>query len=106
MREFETGATRDNDMDKLQYRGFLSYAVIRKFCEYMHAHRRQADGNMRAADNWKKGIPIEAYLDSLDRHSHQFFEKVEGGEIDQEALCAMWFNIQGMLFELGKEAKK
>jgi hypothetical protein len=65
MREFDTGATRDNNEDKHNYEGFLSPLVIEEFGRYMHRHRHQADGKVRDGDNWQKGIPTEAYMDSL-----------------------------------------
>ena len=106
MRTFETGATRDGDTTKLDYEGFLSPAVLRRFAEYMHKHRIQPDGELRASDNWQKGIPFEAYMKSLFRHFMDvwsMWRDRENGYIGtalfEEALCAMLFNVQGLLFE-------
>ena len=112
MRKFKTGATRDDDDTKPDYEGYLSPRVIARYGEYMTKHRKQADGEMRASDNWQKGIPPEAYLKSLWRHLvdvwtiHRMDE--EGVEdllaFDQEeALCAIIFNASGYLHELIKE---
>lgn len=116
MRKFETGATRNNDDTKLDYEGFISPAVLRRFAEYMHIHRKQSDGNIRDSDNWQKGIPKDVYVKSLTRHFMDFWrlnrgEKVvnpDNGELStkEELLCAILFNVQGLLFEELKENKK
>lgn len=104
MREFETGATRDSDKDKLDYEGFLSPLVIQRYSEYMHKHRKQADGKMRDSDNWQSGIPKDAYMKSMFRHfmeawkTHRGYDEVEG-EGMEDALCAIIFNAMGYLFE-------
>lgn len=114
MREFGTGATRDSDVDKPDYEGFLSPLAIRRYGEYMNKHRKQSDGEMRASDNWQKGIPIETYMKSMLRHVMdlwlvQRYNKVidpkDGLTITrQEALCAILFNAFGFLHELEKIA--
>lgn len=108
MRKFHSGATRDTDEGKLAYKGFLSPRVLKRFAEYMHKHRIQADGNLRAADNWQKGMPVDVYVDSLIRHVFDVWLHAEGeGELAREgmedALCAVIFNAQGILFELGRD---
>ncbi len=102
MRTFTTGATRDSDVSKLDYEGFLSPAVLRRYAEFMHKHRVQPDGKLRAADNWQKGIPEEAYMKSLWRHFMDIWACWRNGQKDllwEEALCAALFNISGLLFE-------
>lgn len=105
MREFDSGATRDNNEDKHNYEGFLSPLVIEEFGRYMHRHRYQADGEIRDGDNWQKGIPTEAYIDSLLRHVmdvwlHHRGHPERAREPIVEALCAILFNAQGMLFNI------
>jgi hypothetical protein len=114
MRQFETGATRDNDTTKFDYDGFNSPLTMRAFAEYMHKHRVQADGTLRASDNWKKGIPLEAYRKSMWRHFMDVWSilsgwgGVSGQATDQgpqdimEALCGLKFNVDGMIHELMK----
>lgn len=109
MRTFDTGATRDSDDTKLDYEGFLSPVVLRRFAEYMHTHRLQADGQLRASDNWQKGIPVDAYMKSLFRHFMELWmiHRTQQGssranDDAQMALCAVLFNVQGMLHELLK----
>jgi len=101
MREFDTGATRDTDADKLDYEGFLSPAALRAFAEYMHKHRVQSDGSLRDSDNWQKGIPQDEYMKSMFRHFMEVWEihrnHPEGDRVD--ALCALLFNVMGYLHE-------
>lgn len=105
MRTFNTGATRNDDKDKLDLEGFISPLSLKRYAEYLHKHRIQDDGSVRASDNWAKGIPKEAYMKSLVRHlldvwlahrGHPHQESLEDG------LCALIFNAQGMLHELLK----
>lgn len=102
MREFESGATRDNDTDKLDFEGFISYPALMRYAEYMHKHRLQSDGQLRASDNWQKGIPKDAYMKSMWRHfmdvwgNHRNYETRDDME---KALCALLFNVLGYLHE-------
>lgn len=110
IRTFESGATRDRDTDKIDYEGFLSSLVLERFGQYMHKNRKQSDGQLRASDNWQKGIPLEAYMKSMWRHfldvwmchrgEHTFTK--ETGQME-EALCAVIFNASGYLHELLKQ---
>ena len=106
IRQFKTGATRDTDLNKPDYEGFLSPLVIQRYGEYMSKHRVQSDGGLRDSDNWQKGIPKDAYMKSLFRHfmdlwsEHRGFEGRDGSE---EALCAIMFNAMGYLHETLKE---
>jgi hypothetical protein len=111
MRTFETGATRDTDLGKYDYEGFLSPLVIERFGQYMHKHRTQADGQLRDSDNWQKGITLEAYMKSLWRHfmdmwlRHRGYHRIAREDME-EALCAELFNIQGYLHELLKKRER
>lgn len=102
MRKFDSGATRNDDSEALDYEGFLSPLVLERFAEYMHKHRHQADGELRSSDNWQKGIPLDSYMKSGFRHfmdwwlEHRGYESRDGLE---EALCALMFNVQGYLHE-------
>ena len=104
MRQFETGATRDTNTDKLDYKGFLSMIAINQFAEYMHKNRLQADGSMRGSDNWKLGIPISVYEESLTRHIMEWLTALEYGDRDKafEIAPAIFFNLQGYMHEEGK----
>lgn len=108
VRTFETGATRDTDEGKLDYEGFISPRVLQGFAEYMHKHRIQSDGTLRDSDNWQKGMPYDEYLKSAFRHFvdvwlHRRGERDLAREPLEEALYALMFNVQGMLFELTRE---
>ena len=111
VRKFETGATRDTDAGKLDYEGFDSPLVNKRYAQYMHMHRKQADGSLRSADNWQKGIPKEAYMSSLVRHMEDV--KLIWDDYPEEAvdpdmesvLCAVLFNVKGLLFEILKNKK-
>lgn len=113
IRTFATGATRNLDVNKLDYEGFLCPMVLESFAKYMDSHRMQKDGTLRSSDNWCKGIPIEVYMKSMWRHffdvwkcyrSLEVLSPEDGHPIDsEEALCALLFNVQGMLHELIKK---
>lgn len=107
MRTFKTGATRDTAVGKPQYHGYISWKALRRFGAYMLRHQTQADGRLREADNWKKGIPEAAYVDSLCRHTVEFNDAVEDGRFEEaeELACAIWFNVQGFLHERLKKEK-
>lgn len=106
VRVFASGATRDTNDGKLVYTGFLSPTVLESYAKFMHKNRFQRDGNIRAADNWKKGIPQAAYLESLGRHFMEVWLLVEGGGPIEElkaSLHGVMFNSMGMLHEILKE---
>jgi len=107
-RLFDTGATRDTDIDKLDFRGFFSPIVLQRFAQYMHEHRLQSDGTMRASDNWKKTYGKTHYdvcLSSLLRHVidlwliHEGFSR-RAKETLEDALCAILFNTMAYLFKV------
>jgi hypothetical protein len=105
VRTFSTGATRDTEDGKLDYDGFLSPLALKRYAEYMHEHRTQPDGTLRPGDNWKKGIPLDAYAKSEWRHHMEFWSLHHGvgdGDI-QSSICATIFNLFGYLHELLKE---
>lgn len=102
-RTFDTGATRDTDAGKLDYEGFLSPRVLRRFAEYMHENRVMSDGSLRDSDNWQKGIPLDAYMKSAFRHFFEWWEGHREGDVNPDALCALLFNVQGYLHEMLKD---
>ncbi len=108
MRQFSTGSTRNDDSNELDYEGFISPIVLKKFAEYMHRHRFQSDGKIRSSDNWQKGMSKEVYAKSLTRHfmdfwlEHRGFESREG--ID-DALAGILFNAMGYMYENDKDKR-
>jgi len=106
IRKFETGATRDTDLGKLDYEGFLNPLVLKAYAEYMNKHRLQSDGQLRESDNWQKGIPKTAYMKSMFRHFMDLWLEHRGYESRggiKEALYGIIFNSMGYLFEMLKE---
>lgn len=117
IRTFPTGATRNLDVNKLDYEGFLCPLVMESFAKYMNSHRMQKDGTLRSSDNWRKGIPFDVYMKSMFRHFHDAWKihrghvaisSEDGHQIDmEEALNAIAFNVNGYMHELLKaEAKQ
>jgi hypothetical protein len=108
VRIFESGATRGSSKDKLDYEGFLSPIVLKKYAEYMHKNRVQSDGTIRSSDNWQKGIPLNEYMKSNWRHFmdlsliHRGY-KEEARENIIKALCGILFNTSGYLHEYLKK---
>ncbi|NOQ21615.1 MAG: hypothetical protein GQ565_03050 [Candidatus Aegiribacteria sp.] len=110
-RQFDSGATRDQDTTKFDYEGFFSPLTMRARAEYMHKHRKQSDGAMRDSDNWQKGMPLSVYIKSFWRHFMDLwfilrgYPMIAGQATDQsppdlmEALCGAAFNIDGMIHE-------
>jgi len=111
MREFKTGATRNNDDNKLDYEGFLSPLVLKRYAEYMNKHRLQEDGSLRDSDNWQLTYGEDHYaicMKSLTRHFmdiwlHQRGEGEQAQEDLETALCAVLFNTNSYLFKLLKD---
>ena len=109
LRTFPTGATRDTAEGKPEPWGFTSALAEKAFCEYMNEHRKQSDGELRDSDNWKKGIPLDAFYHSLSRHILDLRLIWEGYDSEArtdnltEVLCAVKFNVDGMLHELVKK---
>lgn len=108
MRTFETGATRDVDVEKFDYEGFFSPEVLERFAAYMHKNRIQRDGTRRDGDNWQKGIPKTVYMKSMWRHFVDVWKAHRGLPAPdiEEGLTALMFNVMGYLFEVLKEKKE
>ena len=107
MRTFDTGATRNDDSKKPDYRGILSWSAIRRYGEYMVEHRVQADGTLRDSDNWKKGIPMKEFISSLMRHTVDLTDEFDSRTFTsdkeiEDLACAIIFNAQGFLHEFLK----
>lgn len=106
---FESGATRNRKENELQYEGFISPLALQMFAKYMHEHRHTADGEVRASDNWQKGIPDESYRDSLLRHVidiwmiYRDWAALARDGDKREALAGAFFNLQGLMHNLALE---
>jgi len=103
VRTFATGATRDDADSKPRYVGDLSPEVLKAYGRYMLKHQTAPDGSARDADNWKLGIDLAAYMDSLLRHVIDLWDAFEREELtlaQTEELCsAILFNAQGFMYE-------
>jgi len=109
VRKFKTGATRNNEQNKLDFEGFLSPLALEEFARYMDFHRIQADGRVRESDNWQKGIPKDSYMKSGWRHFFDWWKEHRGlksREGIKPALCGLMFNCMGYLHEILKEEKE
>ncbi len=115
LRQFDTGATRDQETTKYDYEGFLSPLVLERYAAYMHKNRIQKDGSTRDSDNWQRGIPAAAYMKSGFRHFMEWWllhrgpDKHHGdlyGDRMEEALCGLLFNVMGFLHEFLKGQQK
>ena len=107
IRQFNTGATRDSDIGKLDYEGFYHPLIVERFAQYMNKHRVQSDGSLRDSDNWQKGIPLDAYIKSKMRHDVDLWFHHRGladkaRDTLEDCLCAILFNVQGYLLEVLK----
>lgn len=103
MREFESGATRHSDLNKIDYEGHLNPAVLEAFGQYMHRCRECPDGTYRDSDNWQLGLPKDAYMKSLLRHVIDVWKhhrKIKAQMDLKSALCAVMFNVMGYLLEV------
>lgn len=97
MRKFLTGAIRDSDDNKEDYTETISWLSFKRYAEYMTGKKKKY-----GAGNFKKGIPIESYEQSLMRHIQKYFaNKYEGANLEpnEDHLSAAWFNIQGIMYE-------
>ena len=112
MRNFKGGATRDDNKGKPDYEGFLSPLVIEAYGKYMHKNRLQADGKIRASDNWQKGFGddhLSVCLKSTWRHfvdlwkEHRGFKSRDG--ID-DAIGGILFNVMAYYHKILIERKK
>jgi len=111
MREFESGATRDNNEDKYDYEGFISPIVIEAYGKYMHKHRKQSDGKLRDSDNWQKGFGAKHFdvcMKSLWRHFHDLWTEHRGYESREgieDAICGILFNVMAYYHEYLKKKR-
>ena len=97
MRKFKSGSIRDSDLDKPDFIETVSWTAFRKFGEYMTGKKSRY-----GAGNFKKGIPIESYEQSLVRHLQKYLEnKYENGnqEREEDHISAIIFNACGILHE-------
>ena len=82
MSHFDTGAVRD----AMQNKGLPSQMPMSAL---RAAARRFEDGaEKNGKDNWKKGIPLSRYIDSIYRHLWDFMD----GDQEEDHLAAVIWN--------------
>ena len=102
-RTFETGAVRDSDTDKSDFIETISWTALNRYAKYMTGKKKKY-----GEGNFKKGIPIKSYEESLLRHVDKYLRnKHELGddEASEDHLSAMVFNIFGIMHEQEMSAK-
>lgn len=95
--KFKTGAIRDVQDGKEDYIETIPWRSFKRYAQYMTGKKARY-----GAGNFKKGIPIESYEQSLVRHLQKYLEnKYEEGDIEKsdDHLSAMLFNIFGIMYE-------
>jgi hypothetical protein len=81
-RKFETGAVRDASRGKGHFHSIPPLA-LRKLA------KRFEDGAAKYSENnWMKGIPLSAYVDSIERH----FLAIQEGLTDEDHAGALIWN--------------
>jgi hypothetical protein len=104
MREFGTGATRTPINGKVDFEAYLSPLALHAYALHMLKHQADPSGEMREADNWQLGIPMDAYIKSGWRHFFDVWMNHRGVKRHRKekivtALCATLFNLMGYLHE-------
>jgi hypothetical protein len=100
-RKFETGAIRDNDEGKEDYIETISWTAFKRYSQYMTGKKARY-----GSGNFKKGIPIESYEQSLVRHLQKYLaNKYEEGDSEKndDHISAMVFNLFGIMHEEGRK---
>lgn len=100
-RVFKSGAQRDANDSKPYVHNILGYTRLRYGYHSNMGSHKYGDGNFR------KGIPTEAALESLDRHLAKYKYNIEKGlPQDEDHLSAMIFNIQLCMMNEDREGMK
>jgi len=80
--EFGTGAVRDTQDGKGRFDLLPYYAVTRLAQHFENGAQKYG------AENWRQGIPLRRYLDSMLRHAFKFL----AGSEDEDHLAAVIWN--------------
>src|SRR5579864_627118 len=79
--EFQTGARRDTSEGKGRF-DLLPCHALTRLAQHFENGARKYDDN-----NWRKGIPLNRYLDSAMRHLVKF---MDGQDDEDHAIAAVW----------------
>jgi hypothetical protein len=83
-RTFESGSKRDDDTNKPLVNHLTAYLRLR------FGYLLRMGANKYGKNNWQKGQPTEAAIESLHRH----LAKYELGDRSEDHLSAIVFNVQ------------
>lgn len=89
VRKFRTGAQRDSNLNKPFVHNLKGYTRLRFGYHMTTGAKNYGD------QNWLKGMPIESYLESVDRHLAQYLN----GDRSEDHLSAILFGVQGCMIE-------
>lgn len=95
VREFSTGAIRDNDDSKEDYIETISWTAFKRYAKYMTGKKKRY-----GAGNFKKGITDMSYQQSMTRHIQKYLSNLyENGdtEVEEDHLSAILFNTFGLI---------
>lgn len=95
--KFATGAIRDDSTGKVDFVETISFTAHERYARYMTGKKKKY-----GTGNFKKGILISSYEQSLLRHVDKYFRnKYENGkdEPNEDHLAACRFNIDGIIHE-------
>lgn len=93
VRQFDSGAVRDKNEGKPFVHCLLGYTRLR------FGYHMSKNAKKYGEFNFLKGIPSEAYLESLDRHLSQYMS----GDRSEDHLSSILFGIQGLMLNEEKE---
>lgn len=101
--KFNTGAIRDDQTGKTDFTETISWIAFGRFADYMTSKKSRY-----GRGNFKKGIPIESYEQSLLRHIHKYMANKEGANLEpnEDHLAAAVFNIFGIMHEQWRDKVK
>jgi len=113
LRNFDTGAIRDNDDSKINYQGALSPLVLEAYGAYIQKHSLLPDGTRRNNKNWQNLFGTheehrQVCIESAWRHfidllmEHDGYDSRDGLD---EAIGGLMFNIQAYWFSVLKERR-
>jgi hypothetical protein len=95
--QFATGAQRDTQDGKPNF-----YECLSPFAQWRYGMYMADNAVKYGADNWTKGIPIESYIKSLERHLLKLKMELKYGKVMERGTdhaAAILFNIQGLMHE-------
>lgn len=87
-RQFDTGAQRDTDENKLRM-------SLVPHDELNRVLKRYLDGaDKYGANNWKNGMPLSVYYDSAQRHLMKWWQNMD----DEDHAAAVIWNMLGAMW--------